>query len=164
VADELLDARGVIIEPGDTVIYGFSVGRSVATAEGVVQGAQSFDEVTSSTTKVSLTASGRVRVRIVRRSYSSGEKPVVDIAPDRLVVLKQRSFTPGAFVSVLPASPLPTQAQQARARLEGQVESYRASLLSTEPPEYWRDDLASYHDFCSERLAELHRKLEALDG
>jgi len=164
VSDELLDARGVIIEPGDTVIYGFAVGRSIAMAEGVVEGAQDFSDLTPSMMKVSVTSSGRVRVRIVRRSYSSGEKPVVDIQPDRLVVLKQRSFTPSVFVSTLPGSPLPTQAQQARARLEGQAESYRASLFSTEPPEYWRDDLASYHAWCSLRLAELRRKLEALDG
>lgn len=104
----LKDARGVDVTPGDVVIYGFGVSRSVAMAEGKVE-ADSKDA-----TRVSQTASGLVRVRVIRRSYSSGEKPVVAILADRMVVLKGRRFdgvgTQAAWV--LPPSPLPTQDEE----------------------------------------------------
>lgn len=120
--NELTDARGVMINPGDTVIYGFGVGRSIAMAEGVVLGEREYhlDEYRPLT--VSLTGSGRVRIRVIRRSYSSGEKPVVDIAPDRLVVLKQ-AYTADSMVSeaFLPDSPLPTQDQANVAKLWGEI-------------------------------------------
>lgn len=109
----LKDARGVDIGPGDVVIYGFGVSRSVAMAEGVVLGDREYhlDEYRPLT--VSLTASGLVRVRVVRRSYSSGEKPVVAIMADRMVVLKPGFNNEGSDydpdVWSLPPSPLPTQ-------------------------------------------------------
>ena len=76
-AHEILAREGVEITPGDTAIYGFGVGRSVALAEAVVLGEaldpdkqpsapQSRDEIEASLLKVSLTASGRVRLRVVR--------------------------------------------------------------------------------------------------
>lgn len=65
---DLLDARGVPIAPGDTAIYGFGVGRSVAMAEGVVLGGEKGDPDTNGWgRRVSLTPSGRVRVRVIRR-------------------------------------------------------------------------------------------------
>lgn len=165
---ELLDARGVLIEPGDTVIYGFSVSRSVAMAEGEVVGAHgpgSYD-VPGEGEKVSLTASGLVRVRVIRRSYASGEKPVVALRPDRIVVLKRASseLTPFPF---LPPSPLPTQDELYREGLEGYVARYKEGLRATEVPDWWRrgeyGDLGEYYVFAAERLAQYRKKLAALD-
>jgi hypothetical protein len=101
----ILDARGVEISPDDVAIYGFGVSRSVAMAEGRIE------PDPDNPLQVSLTPTGLVRVRVVRRSYSSGEKPVVAVIPDRLVVLKsQPSFDDGlSVVYVLPWSPLMTQ-------------------------------------------------------
>lgn len=103
----LKDARGVDITPGDVVIYGFGVSRSVAMAEGKVE------TDSKNPAKVSQTVSGLVRVRVVRRSYSSGEKPVVAIMADRMVVLKPGFNNEGSDydpdVWSLPPSPLPTQ-------------------------------------------------------
>jgi hypothetical protein len=161
---ELKDARGVTIAPGDTAIYGFGVGRSVAMAEAVVLGDTPFHELTPSATKVSLTASGRVRLRVVRRSYSSGEKPIVDVLPDRLVVLKQ-ALAPRHFF-YLPPSPLPTQAEKARVKIEEEMESYTADLRSdriTWGLECFKD-LAEFHAYAAKKLAKLRRELEALDG
>lgn len=130
MANELTDARGVEISPGDTVIYGFGVGRSVAMAEGVVLAADHEGQhpwPPEDGWPVSLTPKGRVRIRVVRRSYSSGEKPVVDIAPDRLVVLKPLEYRiPGFYGdpetgAVLPPSPLPTQDQANAAKLREEI-------------------------------------------
>jgi len=105
---ELRDARGVEITAGDTVIYGFGVGRSVAMAEGIV-----LQSPTRATGQPSVTATGRIRIRVVRRSYGGGEKPVVDLAPDRVVVLKPGFNNEGSDydpdIPTLPPSPLPTQ-------------------------------------------------------
>lgn len=155
---ELLDARGVPIAPGDTAIYGFSVSRSVAMAEAVV-------EMDQTTWGVSLTPSGRVRLRVVRRSYSSGEKPVVDVAPDRLVVLKYVGLPGIGDASYLPPSPLPTQDEKARAKIEAQIQSYTEDLRSDTIT--WGEshfaDLAEFHAWAAKRLAELRKKLKALD-
>ncbi|MFF5973677.1 hypothetical protein ACFY7C_19330 [Streptomyces sp. NPDC012769] len=133
--EPVVDARGVEIEPGDTVIYGYTVGRSVALAEAVVVGEEGhrdigpigfnefqqqdshgcscgnnwpcFETDTPVKSSVSLTPTGRVRLRIVRRSYGSWHtKPVVDVAPDRLIVLKPiaTDVIPGRVM--LPPSPL----------------------------------------------------------
>ena len=171
---ELLDARGVPIAPGDTAIYGFSVSRSVAMAEAVVLGAHgpgSYD-VPGEGEKVSLTPSGRVRIRVIRRSYSSGEKPVVDVAPDRLVVLKEvdgplQPTAPDPCFA-LPPSPLPTQDEKARAAIEAEMARSTEALRATEAPEWWRGDnrdlaLAEYHAFHAAKLKEDRRKLKALD-
>ena len=168
MSDELLDARGVEIEPGDTAIYGFGVGRSVAMAEAVVLGAHGDHKacLPPCLDEVSLTPSGRVRLRVVRRSYSSGEKPVVDVAPDRLVVLKAAPWT-GSAMPFLPSSPLPTQTEEERRRIENLIEVRTADLRATEVPDrsYWRDEaLVDFHAYAAERLTELRRKLKALDG
>jgi hypothetical protein len=64
---------------------------------------------------------------VIRRSYSSGEKPVVAIMPDRLVVLKESSFDAdgtGGPVFVLPWSPQPTQDEVSYDELVAKVESH----------------------------------------
>lgn len=164
----LLDARGVEITPGDTAIYGFGVGRSVAMAEAVVLGEHGDHKacLPPCQDSVSLTASGRVRLRVVRRSYSSGEKPVVDVAPDRLVVLKGITAIDGDTVTYLPDSPLPTQDEQARAQIQERIDSYTEDLQSDTIT--WGancfGDLAEFHAYASKKLTELRRKLKALDG
>lgn len=107
----LTDARGVTIEPGDTVLWGYPYDSSIAMAEGVVLGAEPCDGECDTPTRhqtVSLTPSGRVRIRVVRRNsrYGPSDKPVVDVAPNRLVVLKACC---GGTNIRLPLSPLPTQ-------------------------------------------------------
>jgi len=164
-AQELLDARGVPIAPGDTALYGFGVGRSVAMAEGVVLGkAGAVPEDGVSATEVSLTPSGRVRVRVIRRSYGGGEKPVVDIAPDRLVVLKADYTGTGQWQPLLPPSPLPTQDDENREKLTKAIASYTEALQATGVPDWWEDrpsrkgrDLADYHAFCARQLAEYRK-------
>jgi hypothetical protein len=171
---ELKDARGVAIAPGDTALYGFGVSRSVAMAEAVVLGATVTCGVDEPYERVSTTPSGRVRLRVVRRSYSSGEKPIVDVAPDRLVVLKQTGHGLGRDLAFLPPSPLPTQAEEARAGIGRMIGIYTENLRSTEPPSYWGRKmapgtppeliLADYHSWLAKQLARLRRKLEALDA
>lgn len=181
----LTDARGVPIAPGDTAIYGFGVGRSVAMAEAVVLGEEHADSGKASpyggtlctckdelhphlnpSPSVSLTPSGRVRLRVVRRSYSSGERPVVDVAPDRLVVLKQAyNNWEEAPHYRLPPSPLPTQDEEARKEIERRIESCKADLRSDTI--VWGlssfATLAEFHAYAAKRLAEYRRKLKALD-
>lgn len=118
----LKDARGVDIKPGDTVIYGFGVSRSVAMAEGVVLAADHKGEhpwPPEDGWPVSVTATGLVRVRVVRRSYSQGEKPVVAIMADRMVVLKTDYGTVRPY---LPGSPLLTQDEELYYRLTSTME------------------------------------------
>lgn len=167
----LLDARGVPIDAGDTVIYGFGVGRSVAMAEGVVLGDVSHvrDDLTCPCGPEepcpdpgpSLTPSGRVRLRVVRRSYASGTKPVVDVAGDRLVVLKKPY---GIGRPTLPPSPLPTQDEVHREQVEQAIESYTRGLRATEVPKFWEDDLASYHVWCARQLEKCRKELSGLDA
>lgn len=154
MSEVLKDARGVPILPGDTVVYGFGVSRSIAMAEGVVEQGESGG--------LSLTPSGLVRVRIVRRSYASREKPVVAVTADRIVT-----------VIKLPVSPLKTQQERARAGIERSIASYTEDLRSTKAPEYWgqymphaSDEarLADYLAWCAKRLAGFRKKLRALDG
>lgn len=168
----LVDARGVEISPGDTCLYGFGVGRSVAMAEGVVLSEKDTyaDMPTASPRFVSLTASGRVRVRIIRRSYGGGgEKPVVDIAPDRLVVLKPSPY-PELMGPHLPPSPLPTQDEANRQRIENLIEAYTADLRATEIPDrpdrhyYEGWSLAEFHAFAAVQLDRLRKELRELDG
>lgn len=158
--DELLDARGVPITPGDTVIYGFGVGRSIAMAEGVV-----VNDMGEWGSRLSLTPSGRVRLRVVRRSFDSGTKPVVDVAPDRLVVLKVSPY-PELMGPHLPPSPLPTQDEENRQRLRNLAEAYTADLRATEVPDRWYYEgwtLGEFHVRAAERLAEVRTKLKELD-
>lgn len=154
-----LDARGVEISPGDTVIYGFGVGRSVAMAEGIVLGEGEA---------VALTPSGRVKVKVARRSYSSGEKPVVNVQADRLVALKSPSWGPLDHTrAYLPPSPLPTQDELFRSKAKAMIQSYEDDLERTEPPAFWSRagyNLEHYHAYVGRRLAQWREKLEALDG
>lgn len=130
-----LDARGVEIVAGDRVIYGFGTGRSVAMAEGEVMQAAAGVEG-----EPSITATGLVRIRVIRRSYHNKTKPVVSIGPDRIVVLKP--VRPGAVDYVLPFSPQPTQDEinydELTAALESGVENIERleSGGELEPYEY----------------------------
>lgn len=169
---ELLDARGVLIEPGDTAIYGFGVSRSVAMAEAIVLGEMTGD-LAHSRLKVSVTPKGRVRLRVVRRSYSDGEKPTVDVAPDRLVVLKREPCLVGEADAVLPPSPLPTQDEVARKKIQKDVDRHVETLRMTAAPQWWLScepagtrpeiALANFQVHNAKRLAEARRKLKALD-
>lgn len=136
--DGLTDARGVLIEPGDAVIYGFGVGRSVAMAEGVIR-----DDGYG---HVSTTTSGRVWVTIVRRSYGKGTEERVHVAPDRIVVLKATWLDPEApqagMVHALPDSPLPTQDLKNRTEtskaLARNIGELRGLLAGAPAPEWIR--------------------------
>jgi hypothetical protein len=137
-------------------------------AEAVVLAAEPCDGECDTPTRhqtVSLTPSGRVRLRVVRRSYSSGEKPVVDVAPDRLVVLKQTGHGIGRL-PILPPSPLPTQDEEARRKIEGQMESYAEDLRSdtiTWGAAHFAD-LADFHAYAAKQLAKYRKKLKDLDA
>jgi hypothetical protein len=122
----LKDARGVDINAGDVVIYGFGVSRSVAMAEGVVLGKHDDHKacLPPCLDAVSQTKTGLVRVRVVRRSYAQGEKPVVAIMADRMVVLKQHD----GMRPVLPPSPLPTQDEELYGKLTSTVERYMGDI------------------------------------
>jgi hypothetical protein len=181
---ELTDARGVVIAPGDTALYGFGVGRSVAMAEAVVLGETTHVRGASEEDcpgcdryrrgehhlKVSLTPSGRVRLRVIRRSYSSGEKPVVDVAPDRMVVLKPdtHAFGPGldASTAYLPPSPLPTQAEEARDSIRRGIEYHEKNLADPEANmrDHWEGDRDRFVAWHTAELAKEHRKLRDLDA
>lgn len=76
------DWRGTPIEIGHTVIYG--TGRSVELVEGVVEG---------------FTKSGRVALRVVRRSGGYATRSRVDVGPTNLTV-----------VDLLPDATVPTMA------------------------------------------------------
>lgn len=121
----LKDARGVDIRPGDVVIYGFGVSRSVAMAEGLVLG--KHDDHTACLPpcddEVKTTPTGLVKVRVIRRSYDSKTQPVVSIAADRMVVLKP-IVAEDADLIVLPNSPLPTQDEELYDKLVSSVERY----------------------------------------
>jgi hypothetical protein len=159
---ELTDARGVPIAPGDTAIYGFGVSRSVAMAEAVVLGAPPTNDWVCAyegpdhdtehpeeddhtwvrpdgynPSPVSLTPSGRVRLRVI----------------------------PGR--SMLPPSPLPTQDEEATKRIMAAMAVSVEALRATEAPEWWRNPdrtlaLAEYHAFHTKKLAEDRRKLKDL--
>lgn len=176
---ELLDARGVLIEPGDVALYGFSVSRSVALAEAIVMGVPVHADTCgprfecTPTMSVSVTPKGRVRLRVVRRSYSDGEKPTVDVAPDRLVVLKREPCLVGEADAVLPPSPLPTQDEVARAVIQKDVDQRVEALRMTAAPRWWMQAepanvlpevaFANFAVYQTKRLAEARRKLKAID-
>jgi len=183
--DPVLDARGVEIAAGDTVIYGFGVGRSVAMAEGVVLGETKpcvgpnegcepgyqggYHSSHCSAGKLSLTPTGMVRVRVVRRSYSSGEKPVVAIRPDRFVVLKEQDgpFQPTVPEPcfALPPSPLPTQNQVARKTIQTSIDYMESCLADPEGTitDHWEGDVDRYVGYYAKALAKERAKLKELD-
>ncbi|MFF8831347.1 hypothetical protein [Streptomyces sp. NPDC015131] len=123
------DARGVEIEAGDTAIFFGVIGRSVALAEGVVLGSErcslvcapadhgtECDGGASGCRSVSLTLSGRVRLRVVWRSDPGAGYPIAYVRPDRLVVLKPCDWAGddnGPLIT-LPPSPLPTQGEASK--------------------------------------------------
>lgn len=92
MSEPIRDWRGTVIEPGQTVIYGGPVGRSIQQVEGEVVG---------------FTKSGRVNVHVVRRSYTTGDRDVVHVGADRLTV-----------VDALPSTDNPTQAEENVIRAE----------------------------------------------
>jgi hypothetical protein len=184
----LTDARGVTITPGDTALYGFDDAGGVAMAEAVVLGDR--DDVAHPGSrvntwpcinedvehdgprcecgppKVSLTPSGRVRLRVVRRSgIMGGTKPVVDVAPDRLVVLKPLGLREPREM-YLPPSPLPTQAEANRQQAENLIEAYTADLRAKMVPDrhyYEGWTLERFHAYAAKRLTELRAELRAID-
>lgn len=89
---EPIDARGVQIMPGATVVYGAPVGRSIAMVEATVALADPFTPMT-----------GRVRLTVVRRGFgrSWGDSDAVTVRPDRLLV-----------VLALPPAGTPTEADR----------------------------------------------------
>ncbi|WP_327379418.1 hypothetical protein [Streptomyces sp. NBC_01212] len=111
------DARGIEITTGASCIYGAPVGRSIALVEGVIDG---------------FTASGRVWVKVVRRTYGGGwsnGKDRVHVGPDRLVI-----------VDALPACDLPTDAETREERRSAQIKRYRERIADLEAggePQGW---------------------------
>ena len=92
MTEPIRDWRGTVVEPGQTVIYGGPVGRSIQMVEAEVVG---------------FTKSGRVNVRVTRRAYSHGDRDVVHVGADRLTVVLE-----------LPPTDNPTQAQENAVRDE----------------------------------------------
>ncbi|WP_406324075.1 hypothetical protein [Streptomyces niveus] len=123
------DARGVDIIEGASCVYGAPVGRSIAMAEGVIDG---------------FTPSGRVWVKVVRRSYGGGSAERVHVGADRLVIVGQ-----------LPASPLMTQAEEQAEQRRKSIARYReriAALEAGEARQGWEreDALTLYRAWLSE--------------
>ncbi|MFB7479542.1 hypothetical protein ACFUEM_08670 [Streptomyces anulatus] len=101
------DARGIEITEGASCIYGAPVGRSIALVEGVIDG---------------FTPSGRVWVKVVRRSYGGSSswgatRDRVHVGPDRLVI-----------VTALPECDLPTDAEEAAKARREMATRYRQSI------------------------------------
>ncbi len=171
MSNGLGDARGVPITAGDVAIWGFGVDRSVAMAEGVVMREKEGYPYPAQT------PTGRIKIRVTRRSFNSGEKPVVDVAPDRLVVLKWpiNYGDPGAL-PMLPESPLPTQAEKARTVIEARIKHHTEELRAKVVPHWWermpfpvapmdaeRVALVEYLAWHNKELAKQRRKLRELD-
>lgn len=168
--DGPLDARGVEIAAGDTVLYPYEY-LGVGIAEGVVLGAHGDHKacLPPCQDEPSMTPSGRVRIRIVRRiaAHGGSDKATVDVAPRRLVVLKQGyDATIGKAAPHLPPSPLPTAAEVKRQQIENLIESCTADLRATEIPDrYYYEEwsLDAFHLHTMERLKALRRELRDLD-
>lgn len=90
------DWRGTPINIGDTVVYGSGVGRSIQLNEAIVDGfhEQKINSWADETET-------KVKVRIIRRSYMQGTKPVVTVGADRITV-----------VTTLPPCTLQTQGEK----------------------------------------------------
>jgi hypothetical protein len=70
------DWRGTPIEPGQLVVYGAGVGRSIEMVEAIVA-----DDM--------LTKAGAIRLDVVRRSYGNWKQRTrVAVGPDRLTVVE----------------------------------------------------------------------------
>lgn len=86
---EPLDARGVTIAPGDTVIFAYSSFDGSVMGEGVVLGVDNPPgRGFSGPASVSLTPSGYVRV-VVARASGPDVHGVVGVPPDRIIVVKE---------------------------------------------------------------------------
>lgn len=99
------DWRGTEINIGDTVIYGSGVGRSIQLNEAIVVGFGKKQERTNAKQQ----ETQRVKLEIVRRSYSSGGQEFVHVGSDRMTVIKE-----------LPVAAVPTQ-QEAKATREASL-------------------------------------------
>lgn len=107
------DWRGVPIEIGSLVVYGGSVGRSVTLVEATVVG---------------WTKSGRVNVKVIRRSYggwSEGRK-VVHVGHDRLTV-----------VQTLPPATTPTDEERFAQEKADRKERDRVFATHNFPPSHY---------------------------
>lgn len=99
--EPVVDWRGTEIKPGQTVIYGAGVSRSISPTEGVVESIAYKERSYSDWDKKGRTST-TIRVRIVRTAfgYRAG-KPVVNVMPERLTV-----------VDSLPATEVPTMREK----------------------------------------------------
>jgi len=112
------DWRGTEILIGAPVIYGGPVGRSIQLVGGEVVG---------------FTKAGRVNVKVIRRAYSEayyGDKRVVHVGMDRLIVLNPDSLPPTA---------LPTWEEAIDTSAAERDERDRRSATHTWPPEVLED-------------------------
>lgn len=99
--EPVTDWRGIEIKPGQTVIYGAGVSRSISPTEGVVESIAYKERSYKDWDKKGRTST-TVRVRIARTAfgYRAG-KPVVNVLPGRLTV-----------VDSLPATEVPTMKEK----------------------------------------------------
>ena len=102
--DPNTDWRGTVIAPGDTVIYGAGVGRSVQLVEG---------EVVENN-------AGKVKIKILRRSYTSSNTQFVTMGHDRITVVNE-----------LPPCNLPFAAEQIAER-KARDAQYKSHKLKDE--------------------------------
>lgn len=111
----MVDWRGTPITEGALVIYGAPVGRSIQMVEATVDG---------------FTPSGRVWLKVVRRSFTGSYTDRVHVGADRLTIVTQ-----------LPPTALETAAEQIVRRERERVERERRWAthdIVTEPgPETW---------------------------
>lgn len=136
------DWRGTEITEGALVIYGSGVGRSIQMNEAIVVSPSS--------------GSGNgVKLRIVRRSYSSGTQPLVTVGADRLTVVE--SLAPCA---------LPTQDEKAleshKRSLEWAIKGL-AEAREGNHPTYWesQENAIKYHE---RQIKAVTKKIAALEG
>lgn len=125
--EPITDWRGTVIEPGQTVIYGAPVGRSIALVEAIVEG---------------FTKAGRVNVRVKHRAYGytgATSKDVVHVGADRLTVVNDGG---------LPPTNLPTEgekkevAQKRSAELDRIKATHTLGMVTRIRYGYPREELA----------------------
>lgn len=101
------DWRGTEIKIGSPVIYGGPVGRSIQLVEGEVVG---------------FSRTGRVNVKVIRRAYSkawSGDKRVVHVGQDRLIVVNPDGLPPTTLPTWGEAIDEADRVAEERARRQG---------------------------------------------
>lgn len=138
----ITDWRGTEITEGALVIYGSGVGRSIQMNEAVVISPSS--------------GSGNgVKLRIVRRSYSSGTQPLVTVGADRLTVVE----------SLAPCD-LPTQDEKAleshKRSLEWSIKGL-AEAREGNQASYWesQENAIKYYE---RQIKAVTKKIAALEG